>query len=163
VGEPLPYVRSVRFIAFGLALALVAAPAVAQHHDGDYHGGYHGDHYHDGHFDYDAWRGGHWYHGWHDGRIGWWWTVGPGWYYYPAPVYPYPAPYPAVVAAPQPNAWYYCPTARQYYPYVPSCDVPWQAVPATPAPQPAPAAPPQAYPQAPPQAYPPEAPPPPPQ
>lgn len=36
------------------------------------------------------WTGGHWRHTrWH-GRYGWWWNVGPSWYFYTAPVYPYP-------------------------------------------------------------------------
>jgi hypothetical protein len=36
------------------------------------------------------WTGGHWRHTrWH-GRLGWWWNVGPSWYFYDAPVYPYP-------------------------------------------------------------------------
>ena len=44
-----------------------------------------------GHIEY--WHGGHWVHGFHHGRDGWWWVVGPTWYFYPAPVYPYPDPY----------------------------------------------------------------------
>jgi hypothetical protein len=49
--------------------------------------------------DLDQWRGGHWFHGRHIGRLGWWWVVGGSWYFYPAAVYPYPDPYvpPAVV------------------------------------------------------------------
>ena len=52
----------------------------------------------------DRWHSGYWYHGPHGGRPGWWWVVGGTWYFYPAPVYPYPDPYavppPAVYAAP---------------------------------------------------------------
>jgi hypothetical protein len=113
---------------------LAAAPsAQAQHHDGDWHGGG-GWHDHDIHHfndhDFDRWRGGHWYHGWHGGRVGWWWLVGADWYFYPSPVYPYPNPYVPPYAAPGAPAWYYCPPAQTYYPYVASCPVPWQVVPA---------------------------------
>ncbi len=81
--------------------------------------------------DFDRWQHGRWYHGAHGGRTGWWWIVGPTWYYYPQPIYPYPDPYvPPVVVAPAPNAWYYCPPRRAYYPYVAHCPVPWQVVPA---------------------------------
>jgi hypothetical protein len=96
-----------------------------------------------GHYDYNAWRHGYWYHGSRGGRYAWWWYGGGIWYPYAAPVYPYPNPYipPTVVvqAAPQPQplppqaqSWYYCPNPQGYYPYVPQCNVPWQAVPATP-------------------------------
>lgn len=49
----------------------------------------------------------------------------------PAPVYPAVVPFGTVVApygtpvAPQPVG-YFCPTSGQYYPYVPTCNVPWQ-------------------------------------
>ena len=72
---------------------------------------------------------------------------GPYWgpaYYYPGPVY-YPTP--VVVAppsppvyverndqAPQAGYWYYCETARGYYPYVKECPSGWKAVPPAPAP-----------------------------
>ena len=42
-------------------------------------------------FNYGAWRGGFWYHGPYLDHYGWWWVVGPTWYYYPGPVYPYPS------------------------------------------------------------------------
>lgn len=95
--------------------------------------------------DWDLWRGGHWSHARHDGRIGWWWIVGPHWYFYPSPVYPYPSPWeppPAVLVTPPvgmaPPApptpwWYYCESAGGYYPYVPSCPGGWVQKPATPA------------------------------
>ncbi len=94
-------------------------------------GGWHGDiHSFQGH-DLDRWHGGHWYHGWRSGRIGWWWIVGGGWYLYDAPVWPYPEPYyPDDVAPATADNWYYCPDPPGYYPYVPSCPVPWQPVPA---------------------------------
>ena len=46
--------------------------------------------YHPAHYYTGPWRGGYWFHGAYSGRRGWWWVVGPSWYYYPAPVYPYP-------------------------------------------------------------------------
>ena len=117
--------------ALGVGLAL-AAPAYAQHHhDGGF---YHDGHYypHPGfgpHFE-DHWHGGYWRHEWHGGRLGWWWVVGPSWYYYPAPVYPYPNPYiPPSIPAPVGPMWYWCGAPAGYYPYVGQCGVPWQAVP----------------------------------
>lgn len=97
--------------------------------------------------DFGVWRGGRWIHGWHLHRFGWWWTVGDLWYFYPAPVYPYPDPYtpPVVVvppppppSQPQPQVWYYCQNPAGFYPYVPECSGEWQAVPATPPPPPPP-------------------------
>lgn len=131
---------------------LVAASAVAitwnslasadpyDHHGHDDHYG-HGDrHYY---HEYPHWREGHWYHGDHSGHLGWWWIAGSMWYFYPAPVYPYPSPYvPPVVVEQQPAAvtavpppatvWYYCNSSRNYYPYVSVCPEGWQAVPAQP-------------------------------
>ncbi|MGE8098258.1 hypothetical protein [Pseudomonas fluorescens] len=57
-------------------------------------------------------------------------------YYYPPPVYYYPAN-PPVVAAP-PNtpsvpSWYYCPSAKGYYPYIRQCPEAWRLVPGTPS------------------------------
>lgn len=91
--------------------------------------------------DWKVWRGGHWDHGRHDGRLGWWWVIGSSWYFYPAPIYPYPNPWepPATILLndlpplPPPTAyWYYCDAARRYYPYVPNCASGWRQVPATP-------------------------------
>lgn len=97
------------------------------------------------------WHNGRWQHGWRDGRVGWWWVVGPEWYYYPDRVYPYPEPYrpPVVVVAPPvsapqlpppvmvqqaaPAVWYFCEAAQTYYPYVNSCPAGWKTVPAVPA------------------------------
>jgi len=94
--------------------------------------------------DLDHWRGGRWFHGPHGGRDGWWWIVGGVWYFYPAPVYPYPDPYlPPVVVAPAPvpagppmRYYYYCPSPPGYYPYVAGCRVPWRAVAPLPPPLP---------------------------
>lgn len=100
--------------------------------------------------DLRVWQGGRWHHGRHEGRLGWWWIAAGIWYFYPSPVYPYPDPYtppvtiinqqPPVVVAPQANApaqpttqfWYYCDSAKGYYPYVPSCPEAWRPVPAQP-------------------------------
>lgn len=97
-------------------------------------------------YDYSVWRGGYWHHGWHGGRWGWWWLAGGAWYYYPAPIYPYPDPYvpgnvmvvnnppPAPVAPAQAPVqyWYHCKAPDGYYPYVPQCPGGWTKVPATP-------------------------------
>jgi hypothetical protein len=50
--------------------------------------------------------------------------------------FPFPDPFFVDVVQPvyiSPNGqyWYWCPSARAYYPWVRSCDVPWQPVPAT--------------------------------
>jgi hypothetical protein len=145
--------------AASLALGLLV-PARADEHRGEgrHEGALRGESHRDaGHWngrierfhehDYRTWSGGHWEHGRHDGRYGWWWLAGGLWYFYPAPIYPYPDPYapPVVVVpqvAPQPVAplapppaqyWYYCDAAGGYYPYVPSCPSGWRAVPANPA------------------------------
>lgn len=109
--------------------------------------------------DIGRWRGGHWYQGYHGSHFGWWWIVGGVYYWYPRPLYPYPDPFvppvyieqPPVVVAPAvpqqtppppppPQApaqaatgtWYYCDSAKSYYPYVADCPGGWRAVPATP-------------------------------
>jgi hypothetical protein len=82
------------------------------------------------------WRTGRWIHGDHLGRAGWWWVVEGEWYFYPAPIYPYPDPYvpPGVVVAapPAPPApvqyWYYCASSQTYYPYVSACSEGWTPV-----------------------------------
>ena len=133
-------------LAFFLLLATACPPAFADRYGYGHPGhGWHGDirYFHD--HDYHRWRGGHWNHGWHRGYTGWWWVVGGLWYFYSAPVYPYPDPYvppvvveqapPVVQQAPAPAApqyWYYCEPAKTYYPYVTSCPAGWTRVPATP-------------------------------
>jgi hypothetical protein len=116
-----------RFAIAGL-LAVSAVPAMAQHHD-DWR--WHDDDIHRFHeHDFDRWRAGRWFHGRHEGRSGWWWVIGPNWYFYPAPVYPYPDPYmPPTVAPPPPRTYYYCDNPPGYYPYVRACPTPWRAVP----------------------------------
>jgi hypothetical protein len=107
----------------------------------DRHRPWHGDDIrHFRRHDLPRWQGGHWYHGPHLGRPGWWWIVGGIWYYYPRPVYPFPDPYvPPAVVIQTPGVppattqyWYYCESAGTYYPYVAVCPGGWRAVPATP-------------------------------
>src|SRR5213082_2571891 len=53
------------------------------HFDGRGFGSPHGFAGAPGHFravDPGHWRDGHWNHGFHDGRLGWWWVVDDGWY-----------------------------------------------------------------------------------
>ena len=116
-------------------------------HGGDWHGArgpWHGDFRHFDRHDMRIWRGGVWRQSWHDGRFGWWWIAGGDWFFYPVPVYPYPDPYayvplqtvvvqpqPPQTIAPQPaqQLWYYCDSAKGYYPYVATCPSGWRAVP----------------------------------
>lgn len=92
--------------------------------------------------DFAYWHGGYWAHSWYGGRFGWWWVVSGVWFFYPAPVYPYPDPYvppyfvvppppPDAAAATQTQFWYFCPASNGYYPYITSCPSGWQQVPAT--------------------------------
>jgi hypothetical protein len=132
-------------------LVVTSMPVLAEHRDGRWESR---DIHRFADNDLHIWRGGHWVHGRRDGRLGWWWVAAGIWYFYPAPVYPYPDPYtpsvtvinqPPVVEAPQaqpqspppPQVWYYCDSAKGYYPYVSSCPEPWRQVPAQPQ-QPAP-------------------------
>lgn len=86
--------------------------------------------------DLSLWRGGRWYHGWRGDRFGWWWGTGGAWYFYDQPVYPFPPevseyiyeePAPAVAPV-QYWYWYWCDNPAGYYPYVPTCTVPFRAV-----------------------------------
>lgn len=136
-----------------LLSSTLAARGLAAEWQGHEEGGWHGHEVpHWGHGDIarfregdlDRWRGGHWFHGRHFGRLGWWWIVGGAWYFYPAPVYPYPDPYipPAVVTRvpppptpSPPQYWYYCDSVKGYYPYVADCPEGWRRVaPQTPPP-----------------------------
>jgi hypothetical protein len=56
-----------------------------------------------------------------------WWE--PWWYYAPPPVI---IQEPPPVYVQQPLYWYYCESARAYYPFVASCPEPWIPVPASP-------------------------------
>ncbi len=53
-------------------------------------------------------------------------VVGDDWYGHDAPVYPYPDPYVPTAAAS--GYWYYCGSARAYYPYVGACPEGWTPV-----------------------------------
>lgn len=125
--------------AAALAMLVVAAPAQA---DGRWHGGGH------------AWRdgGGARWHGsiflgfaapypyyWGPGYWGPGYYYGPPAYYVP-PIVAAPAAPPVYVerddatpeSAPAPSKpvwWYWCPTAKGYYPYVKECPGGWQRVP----------------------------------
>lgn len=149
---------SIHFLTLALALT-ATGPVLADRDHGGHRGhpGWHGNRGHgggydwhgDGH-DWNRWRSGYWNHGWHDGRLGWWWVVGGLWAFYPAPVYPYPSPPvvvvqepspPPVVVQPNPPAsvapggtqyWYHCQSPKGYYPYVTSCPGGWRPVDATP-------------------------------
>ena len=125
-------------LAVLMAMAVTAGPAAADErdhrHELERRGIWHGDIHRFGEHDFALWRGGRWVHGRHEGRRGWWWIAGGIWYFYPAPVYPYPDPYlpPGAVVPLAPGAqrfWYYCTNPAGYYPYVPQCGTPWQAVP----------------------------------
>ena len=158
-------------------LSFISLPVSAQHREGHWEGR---EIHRFAKHDLKIWRQGNWFHGRHDGRFGWWWISAWVWYFYPAPVYPYPDPYtppvtviyqqapvimpqmnapaqpqssgypdpyappgtitmqqPAVIA-PQTNApaqspsqlWYYCDSAKGYFPYVSSCPEAWRPVPA---------------------------------
>jgi hypothetical protein len=136
-----------------LAIAAVAATITTasafaiERHPGPWHGDIHQFHEHD----WGVWRGGHWFHGPHNGRMGWWWIAGGTYYFYPAPVYPYPSPWeppavelvtpPANSPPPATQYWYFCQASNSYYPYVATCPGGWQQVPATPSPTPTPAPP----------------------
>ncbi len=122
---------------------LLSFEAFAQRHFGRRHWPGGSIHHFEMH-DHAYWRGGRWHHANHGGRLGWWWVVGPSWYYYSQPIYPYPDPYiPSVIIVPnqqqtppsnQPaQYWYYCEASKDYYPYVESCPSGWKPVPATPA------------------------------
>lgn len=102
------------------------------------------------------WSGGRWRHTWWHGRYGWWWNVGPAWYFYDTPVYPYPTyvspdyygdedyddegyddgGYDDSAMPPGggggPGSWYHCSNPEGYYPYVKTCKDGWEEVPATP-------------------------------
>lgn len=125
-------------LALALMLGTVASVTAQErwHDEGRRDGARHGEGWHDRDIhrfhdhDFDRWQRGRWVQGRHAGRLGWWWVVGPTWYYYPQPIYPYPDPYVPPAVAPAPNAWYYCPPRRAYYPYVATCPGPWQVVPA---------------------------------
>lgn len=124
----------------GMAFTRSADAGGSRHH---HHHGWHGHHRPHGtfHVGINVWRGGHWHHGWHGSRLGWWSTVPSGYYYYWAPVYPYPDFYrpsaivverAPVTGVPPQQYWYYCESPEGYYPYVSQCRGEWRRVPVTP-------------------------------
>jgi len=50
--------------------------------------------------DFARWSGGHWRQTCWGGRCGWWWFTGGLWYFYAAPVYPYPPVVSSITYAP---------------------------------------------------------------
>ena len=132
--------RMQRLFVMALLLALVGLvlPTPVPAYSG-WEGNIHRFHEHD----LAHWQRGYWFHGRYGSRFGWWWVVGGLWYWYPAPIYPYPDPYtpPVVVQVPTTPAvppqaqapnWYYCAQPAGYYPYVAACPGGWQTVPAPP-------------------------------
>jgi hypothetical protein len=108
-------------------LLLLKVPASEGRGGGGHHGGAHGR----SHF--------------HGGRVfvgvgPWWWGPAYPYWYYPPPGY-YDSPSVVVEEAPvyierspmtHPEGyWYYCPSAKAYYPQVPNCQEPWVPVPPT--------------------------------
>jgi hypothetical protein len=77
-------------------------------------------------FDLGHWRGGQWRHEHHGGRLGWWWVVGPDWYFFDEPVYPFPDSY--VPPGEIYGWWYWCAESQEYYPYVTYCPGGWERV-----------------------------------
>jgi hypothetical protein len=96
-------------------------------HAGGFHSGFAGLHNGSGRV-----NEGHWYHGWHGGRYGWW-LIGPGlaWTYYSYPSWGDYPDYGYYDDYGQPSAWYYCSDPQGYYPYVTQCYTGWQTVPAS--------------------------------
>ena len=124
-----------------------AAGGGAWHGGGSWHGGgaWHGGGWHGG-----GWHGGHW-HGsvfiggpwWVDPWWGWWpypYAYTYPYVYYPYGYYPYgyvpPDDGPTVYIQKQTPAvqdhWYYCASAKGYYPTVSSCPEAWIKVPPVP-------------------------------
>lgn len=133
---------------FTHSFALIAASLLVSGEALAWHGRYYG-HYYVGPrvVVTSGWHGGYWSRGWHGSRYGWWWVVGPGWYYYDTPIYPYPATINTTVVAQAPvtgpapaQSWYWCANPAGYYPYVSECPAGWTSVPATPPAPPEPAA-----------------------
>ena len=85
-----------------------------------------------------GYRGGHFYGSLVVGLGPWWSPFWGPWYprpYYAAPRVVMEQP-PVYIqqeppASPEAAPWFYCPSAKAYYPYVQSCSEPWVRVPAT--------------------------------
>jgi hypothetical protein len=83
-----------------------------------------------------------WHHPWHRGvfiGVGPWWGPGYPYAWYPPPYYGPPTvvvqepptyvEQPPAAPAPPQAYWYYCPSARGYYPTVQACSEAWVKVP----------------------------------
>jgi hypothetical protein len=79
------------------------------------------------HFNGSYWQSGHWWHGTYNEQPGWWWIVGPDWYWFPTAIYPCPDPYTPIGMTP--GYWYWCGAYQQYYPFVGDCPSGWRAMP----------------------------------
>lgn len=100
-----------------LAAAVAAAEPVSAHgHGGGRGGGHHGGH---------GFRGGFFFGG---AVLGFPYNYGYGFLYTDPYAYEYPYPVPPAMSGPPVS--YFCPASNTYYPYVGTCVVPWQAVPA---------------------------------
>jgi hypothetical protein len=141
----LTFTKSIIIMMF-MGVLFISTHAFAQWGPGPYHI----HQFHQAHV--NVWRAGAWYHGNYRGRYGWYWVVGGSYYFYPAPIYPYPDPYvpgvvigaaPVVVSPPSPqppvlqsqplpSVWYFCEPANAYYPYIAECPSGWKTIPATP-------------------------------
>ena len=132
--------RALLAAAAGIALMATGAAFADRGHGGGWHGA-------PGGWAARPAPGGYWHYGEHRGAWGWWWVLPGAWWLYDRPYYPYPAAPPVVVQpvpqesvivqpAPQPAAqtWYFCESARAYYPYVQTCAEGWRPVPAAPPP-----------------------------
>lgn len=120
-----PLVRSTTTL-LTLSMAIAGTLATAPAEAGGRHGGPPG-----------GYSSGHWHHGRHNDLNSLWWIAGAGLLLYPFVAQARPvviAPPEPIVVPPAPAAqnWYYCDSARAYYPYVESCAEGWRAVPAAP-------------------------------
>jgi len=79
-----------------------------------------------GQFGHSVWRTGHWRQGKRGNRFGWWWNVGPYWYWYPFAIYPFPGIYAPPYSAS--GYWYWCDFYQDYYLNVGLCPSGWEAV-----------------------------------
>ncbi len=122
-------IRVAALALLGLPLAAFAWGRVGV---GVHVGGYYGPHY--GYGLRYGYYGPRWYGGFYAPYY--WYGPGYGYYYYPPQAEVYAAPEETVVEQPAPAYWYYCNSAKSYFPYVHDCPEGWQAVPAQAAPPP---------------------------
>ena len=105
-----------------LVLVVVAPSEGRGGHAGGHHGRHHGHHGHRGHHGHVIVGVGPW----------WWGPPYPYWYVPPPVVVEQPLVYIEPPQTTQPAAyWYYCPSAKAYYPQVSSRPEPWIPVPPT--------------------------------